>query len=331
MMQNKLVGIKNIGNTCYMNATLQCLFHTKLFTRYICSAKFKDELYVNIYQNLLKQNNYKKINIHPDKIHNIAKNTIVYSIKQIFVDMLTSTTRIVPTYFKSTIGKKKNEFSSYNQQDSMELIDLILDQIHEELKSEYYHIDLNFDNKYWNTYILTNKSIITELFTGMFCSRIHCKECDSYFDTFTIFNVLNLPIGKCTDLQTCINSFLQVEILDSLNRYDCERCKKLTMADQQTIIAKTPKILIIQLKRFSILSKINTHIDIPADLLQINSDKYKLYGIIQHSGSLFGGHYYADVRLSNGDWYRMNDEYVNKMNEQDIVSSTNYILFYEKY
>ena len=36
-------GLANIGNTCYMNATLQCLFATDIFNYYLKKGKFKHE------------------------------------------------------------------------------------------------------------------------------------------------------------------------------------------------------------------------------------------------------------------------------------------------
>ena len=42
--------------------------------------------------------------------------------------------------------------------------------------------------------------------------------------------------------------------------------------------------------------------------------KFKLYGMVDHIGSLQGGHYTATI-LSNEDttWYNFNDEHVNKV------------------
>ena len=74
---------------------------------------------------------------------------------------------------------------------------------------------------------------------------------------------------------------------------------------------------------------------------------YNLKGVVIHSGTSEGGHYYSLIK-SKGNWFKFNDQAVTVFNENDIgreafggeehtdimgdlTSSTNaYILFYEK-
>ena len=99
------------------------------------------------------------------------------------------------------------------------------------------------------------------------------------------------------------------------------------------------------MKRFSQVrrSKINTEVTFPLknfDLTPFLLDKdkhlnntYDLFGISQHSGSLFGGHYTALALNRNGNWYSFNDQYVTPIphpTTEEINSSSGYLLFYKR-
>lgn len=45
-----LVGLQNLGNTCYMNAALQCLSNCQKLTEYFLSKKYLSE--INMTNNL---------------------------------------------------------------------------------------------------------------------------------------------------------------------------------------------------------------------------------------------------------------------------------------
>lgn len=203
--------------------------------------------------------------------------------------------------------------------------------------------------KYWESYVKNNYSIVNELFMGMYYTENSCSECHKKSVVFEPYNILHVPVNdNDSDLETCIKKLVTVEKLEGTNKYKCDACNKYVDATRKTYIWETPDILIIQLKRFqndgSYTSKIKSKINYPLYDLSLNgcysehyprNHKYNLYGVIQHTGSLNGGHYYSHTKNPvNDKWYEFNDESVLHIPdhdvEEEIITARSYILFYKK-
>lgn len=70
-------------------------------------------------------------------------------------------------------------------------------------------------------------------------------------------------------------------------------------------------------------------------LSSVNKNKektyYRLNSILVHEGSsIYSGHYYCYVRVSDNNWYCFNDDSVRKVDESKVLKQTPYLLFYEK-
>ena len=63
--------------------------------------------------------------------------------------------------------------------------------------------------------------------------------------------------------------------------------------------------------------------------LDPNGINYRLYGIVEHGGSLNWGHYVAYVRVDS-EWYYISDSYVSKSDIKTVLDRDPYILFYER-
>ena len=65
--------------------------------------------------------------------------------------------------------------------------------------------------------------------------------------------------------------------------------------------------------------------------LKEGSSRYKLFAVSHHSGSLSGGHYYAEVENAyDGRWYNFNDSMVSSCRQPETSSSTAYVLYYRR-
>jgi ubiquitin carboxyl-terminal hydrolase 4/11/15 len=58
---------------------------------------------------------------------------------------------------------------------------------------------------------------------------------------------------------------------------------------------------------------------------------YDLYAVANHYGTMMGGHYTAFCKnFFDQKWYEFNDERVSRINEDEVVSSSAYVLFYRR-
>ncbi|XP_073192942.1 ubiquitin carboxyl-terminal hydrolase 45 isoform X1 [Lepidochelys kempii] len=139
--------------------------------------------------------------------------------------------------------------------------------------------------------------------------------------------------SKECSVQSCLYQFTSTELLMGNNKLLCENCTErkqkyqnkthttekkteglYTNARKQLLISAVPAILVLHLKRFHqaglSLRKVNRHVDFPLilDLAPFCSAScknvtdaarvlYTLYGIVEHSGSMRGGHYAAYVKV----------------------------------
>ena len=113
-----------------------------------------------------------------------------------------------PKAFKNEIGKIWPIFKGYEQQDSQELLSLILSALNDELNmmrhgekylSPDYRLDSNLNDvclKAWSEQIYSNWSFVSFAFAGLLCSRIECSECQSASYNFESYTSLSLSIPE---------------------------------------------------------------------------------------------------------------------------------------
>ena len=166
-----LVGLNNIGATCYMNATLQCLSNTTKLTEYF-----------------LKMFNYEinnKNRLMSNEYYNVVKNLWDYK---------NNNKSFSPDSFKEKLSQENPLFKGIQANDSKDLINFLLERFHLELNEprngqnnnmmNNYEITLNDQlnegkmlNIFINEFKTKYNSIISNLFYGMFETRSQCQKC----------------------------------------------------------------------------------------------------------------------------------------------------------
>ena len=134
----------------------------------------------------------------------------------------------------------------------------------------------------------------------------------------------------------CLDLFTHEEILKNIF---CEKCNKKTNFKKRLEIDKFPKYLILILKRFKYTTVFSTKIDnlisFPIESLDITNYvvqkegkiKYDLFGVVNHVGSLSGGHYHCDIKQENL-WIKYDDSYTSEYDKK-IETSNAYLLVYK--
>ena len=174
------VGLRNLGNSCYLNSTLQCLTAVGEL-----SYRLAEEFEAGQGQAL----NYDKI--------------LLKASCRLFHEMwqsegkLNSLRRsaVEPRQFKTVLGRIDSRFLGYRQEDSQEALSIILDVLHEDLKTEICESEKwEIDSDGWKGYCAKENSLVRELFHGQLKSTLKCCKCSFKSATFDPFCLLNLPI-----------------------------------------------------------------------------------------------------------------------------------------
>ncbi|XP_059209698.1 ubiquitin carboxyl-terminal hydrolase 8 [Centropristis striata] len=331
-----LTGLRNMGNTCYMNSILQCLCNTPAMAEYFNKNFYLEDI--------------NRYNILGHKGEVAEEFGVI--MKALWAGLYKC---ISPRDFKITIGKINDQFAGYDQQDSQELLLFLMDGLHEDLnkadnrkrykEEENDHLDdQTAADLAWSKHKLLNESIIVALFQGQFKSTVQCLTCHRKSRTFETFMYLSLPLAstsKCS-LQDCLRLFSKEEKLTDNNKVFCRHCKAHRDSTKKLEIWKVPPILLVHLKRFSYegrwKQKLQTSVDFPLDCLDLaqyvigpkqSLKRYNLFGLSNHYGGLDGGHYTAYCKNARKQrWYKFDDHEVTEISASSVKSSAAYILFY---
>ena len=322
------VGLYNLGNTCYMNSSLQILKNIYPLTKYIIlENEIKEGKIINEYTNLL----YNLIS---------KKNNSIDALK-----------------FKNALSEYDDYFSGYQQKDCIKCITSILSALNSDLKRKSiinnYKIINNDDkeelkfNESYNKVLKRKNSIIFDIFYGFIklSSKCNNKKCDYKNIIFQCFNYLDLSVYDIEkkyyikNLKECINYYER----EKKSKSKCEKCgDEITM---KNTIYKLPKILMINFNRVYNNYHLNNLVEYP-EYFEPDSyfeekpkfidnsnlyDKnyYSLNGIIMHYGNANSGHKTALCKnFFNDQWYYFDDN-ISTPDNQFMDQKEAFILIYQ--
>lgn len=295
------LGLQNTGNSCYLNAALQCLTHTPPLADYMLSRE------------------HSQTCCSPEGCKMCAMEAHVTQ------SLLHSGSGDVmkPPHTLSSA------FHKHEQEDAHEFLMFTLQAMHESCLRGYKRSQSPSKDS----------SPIHDLFGGCWRSQIKCLHCQGTSDSYDPFLDISLDISWAQSVKQALRDTAKAEVLRGDNAYYCGSCREKMPASKTLTVHRASKVLLLVLNRFSDFwgKKVNREVSYPEflDLQPYLSQPtggplpYALYAVLVHDGATpHRGHYYSCVKAGHGEWYKMDDSRVTRCDVTSVLSEPAYVLFY---
>ena len=276
-----LKGLRNIGSTCYMNATLQCLIHSYELYAYFLNEYPNDSVnlekknkhvdsegnlsraFYNIIRELQRDNNNTSNSLNPSTnfcSHNSSYNYFNHNSTYNFFN---NSKALSPGEFKTVLGTYNSQFRKFEANDSKDLILYLLQTMHEELNyfGENYSLpykgtpnQFNEQNTFlyfMTSYNMRNFSIISSIFYGTYETITQCQKCKKNIYNFQKFEFISFGMfdynRKVFNIYNGFEDNEKPQLLKGDNKFYCNHCKDLCEAILTCKIIQPPNKLLINI------------------------------------------------------------------------------------
>lgn len=257
-------GIPNLGQTCYMGASIQGLAHIPELNNFFNS----DECLARIMSSTDMQ----------------QQGRVAYALRTVLAQFQEPVGYVNLRYLKKVVDSYNKKYWRYEPHDSSEymrdLLQMVGRDIHApftEEEEETLSIVENLGTIYddlglldksahkWDKYrSLGNNNMITDLMHGQLLTTVVCSVCKYKSQSFEGCSNLNLSVedddGTFSRLHECLMHFTRNEKMEGKEGYKCPRCNigiadenewKIGEATQNVRIIRFPTVMVIELKKFT--------------------------------------------------------------------------------
>jgi ubiquitin C-terminal hydrolase len=312
--QRGIIGLANLGNTCFMNAAIQAFRHCPEWTLFCRKGGHLDE-------HLVKEDKSpRRITLaYQDLLQSIWAGTGPAYVRPLgFFDALRNAVK----------GTIYEEFTHRTPQDAHEFLSWLLDQLYMGTQKE---VAIHIQNpanlppmtlqavKAWKTTFEKQYSPLTDLIFGLLRIQYLCGTCRAIHTRWETFNSLKIPVVQGGSILDCIREEFKPETIEG---YQCDTCKGSVLALKRQSIWRLPKVLILMFKRFTPMGRRDNarlaYDGAPIQFGEVFSEEstetsrtkeYTPFATVDHHGNHTGGHYTAQCYSPVWKvWHRYDDE-----------------------
>ncbi|KAF3616691.1 Ubiquitin carboxyl-terminal hydrolase 20 [Capsicum annuum] len=298
----KGTGLVNLGNTCFLNAVLQCFMHT-----------------VPLFDLLLRNTH-----VPCDLVAGYADFCLICVFKELIGSSLAyDGGSISPWKLVDNLSYFSSGFRKYQQEDAHEFLQCFLNRLESQCNDIVQQV---FGGRLVSKLRCCNCGHCSNTYEPLIDVSLEIKDADSLhsaLESFTRVEKLDDPEIK----YTCERCKEQVSIEKQLMLYNAPSVAVFHLKRFQN--------------DSSIVQKVDKHISFPLelDLLPYTENiqsyneemKYDLYAVIVHAGSTSSsGHYYSFICAEPNEWYKFDDSTISRVHEDLVLAEEAYIMFYAK-